>query len=131
MNDWRVYTDATGEEATHVSWHEVLKAIASLNGQTHTLVHAAYGDHVDLVVGGGNHGRVLVQWKEHEPVTRHFVLMGDQPEGIMHNLTIEGEESAFPLSWCVPLEQAVPICGDLLRTLELSHTAELQWVEVG
>ncbi|MGE5704744.1 MAG: hypothetical protein ACM32O_19615, partial [Clostridia bacterium] len=72
MNDWIMYTDASGKQENHVAWHQVLKAIAELNGTTNTLVHAAYGDHVDLVVSGGNDGLVLVQWMEHDPREQHF-----------------------------------------------------------
>lgn len=50
LNDWRMYTDASGQDQNHMGWHEVLKEIAQLNGTSRTLVHAAYGDHVDLVV---------------------------------------------------------------------------------
>lgn len=53
MNDWRMYTDGSGQELESAAWHQVLKEIAQLNGTTHTLVHAAYGEHVDLVVAGG------------------------------------------------------------------------------
>lgn len=130
MNDWRMYTDATGKEAGHTAWHEVLRAIAELNGTTRTLVHAAYGDHVDLVVAGGNNGQVLVQWKEYEPKLQHFVLTSAQPSALMNTLTIEGEQVAFPMAWCVPLERAVPVCGDILRTLEKGEYDGLQWTEV-
>ncbi|NGQ96844.1 hypothetical protein G3578_16890 [Brevibacillus sp. SYP-B805] len=130
MNDWRMYTDASGQEVEHAAWHHVLKEIASLNGTTHTLVHAAYGEHVDLVVAGGNSGLVLVQWKEHEPAERHFVLAAYQPDGVMQNLTVEGAEVAFPLAWCIPLEQAVPVCGDLLRTCDRLEYEGLQWFTI-
>jgi hypothetical protein len=130
LNDWRMYTDESGTEQNHTAWHEVLKAIAQLNGSTRTLVHAAYGDHVDLVVAGGNNGRVLVQWKEHEPKERHFVLTVDKPLSLMNTLTIEGNEVAFPAAWCVPLEQAVPVCGDILRTCEKGEPEGLAWVAV-
>ncbi|EST53213.1 hypothetical protein T458_20385 [Brevibacillus panacihumi W25] len=130
LNDWRVYMDGTGEEQKHVAWHEVLKGIAQLNGKTHTLVHAAYGDHVDLVVAGGNKGKVLVQWKEHEPSERHYVLASDKQSAVMATLVIEGEEIAFPASWCVPVEKVIPICGDLLRTCEKGEPVELSWQEV-
>lgn len=130
LNDWRVYMDGTGEEQKHVAWHEVLKGIAQLDGQSRTMVHAAYGDHVDLVVAGGNEGKVLVQWKEHEPVERHFVLATDKQSALMANLVIEGEVIAFPTNWCVPLEQVVPICGDLLRTCEKGEPEGLMWLPV-
>lgn len=130
MNDWRMYTDAAGEEVNHSAWQEVLKAIAQLNGTTHTLVHAAYGDHVDLVVAGGNNGQVLVQWKEYEPRLYHYVLAGENISPLMNKLTIEGNEIAFPMSWCLPLEKAVPICGDILRTLEKGSYEGLQWLEI-
>ena len=106
----------------------MLKEIAQLNGIDRTLVHAAYGDHVDLVVAGGNNGLVLVQWKEHEPYEKHFVLTKDkQPDAVMASLVIEGSEVAFPISWCVPLEQVVPLCGDVLRTCDKGEPQELQW----
>lgn len=130
MNDWRMYTDAEGVDTNHCAWHEVLKEIAKLNGTTHTLVHAAFGDHVDLVVAGGNNGFVLVQWKEHEPKLQHYVLTGESSSSLMSTLTIEGNEAAFPMSWCVPLQQAVPVCGDLLRTLEKGTYDDLQWLEI-
>jgi len=130
MNDWRMYTDASGQEVESVGWARVLKEIAQLNGTTHTLVHAAYGEHVDLVVAGGNNGKVLVQWKEHEPVEKHFVLASAQPDGVMCNLNIEGAEVAFPFAWCISLEQAVPICGDTLRTCEMAQYPGLTWVAV-
>ena len=127
LNDWRMYTDGSGTEQKHVAWHEVLKEIAQLNGENRTLVHAAYGDHVDLVVAGGNNGKVLVQWKEHEPGEQHFVLTNGEQNAMMASLVIEGSEAVFPLSWCVPLEQAVPLCGDVLRTCE---PANLQWLPI-
>lgn len=130
LNDWRVYTDVSGIEQKHVAWHEVLKEIAQLDGSTRTLVHAAYGDHVDLVIAGGNNGKVLVQWKEHEPMERHYVLSSDQQNALMVSLVIEGSEVAFPAAWCVPLEQAVPVCGDLLRTCEKGEPAGLKWLSV-
>lgn len=130
LNDWRVYTDESGMESKHVAWHEVLKEIAQLNGNTRTLVHAAYGDHVDLVVAGGNNGRVLVQWKEHEPAENHYVLASDKQTAVMVSLVIEGNEVVFPASWCVPLEQVVPLCGDLLRTCEKGEPAQLTWLPV-
>ncbi|GAB1533114.1 MULTISPECIES: hypothetical protein [Brevibacillus] len=130
LNDWRMYTDGSGIEQKHVAWHEVLKEIAQLDGVTRTLVHAAYGDHVDLVVAGGNNGKVLVQWKEHEPAEQHFVLAADKQSAVMSTLVIEGSEVAFPLSWCVPLEQVVPLCGDLLRTCEKGEPAKLEWLPV-
>jgi hypothetical protein len=130
LNDWRMYTDETGTEQNHTAWHEVLKAIAQLDGTTRTLVHAAYGDHVDLVVAGGNQGLVLVQWKEHEPVERHFVLAQDKPPAVMTTLTIEGSEVPFPAAWCVPLEQAIPVCGDILRTCEKGEPNGLSWQPV-
>jgi len=129
LNDWRVYTDASGTERTHVAWHEVLKEIAMLNGVDRTLVHAAYGDHVDLVVAGGNKGRVLVQWKEHDP-ERHFVLAANEENNVMISLTIEQEEIPFPASWCVQLEQVIPVCGDLLRTCEMNKNPKWKWVEI-
>lgn len=131
MNDWRMYTDATGEEQKHVAWHEVLKAIAQLNGTTHTLVHAAYGDHVDLVVAGGNEGQVLLQWKEYEPLQQHFVLTLEGARADeTGQLTIEGSEVELPQSWCVPLEQAVPVCGDILRTCEKREYEDLVWFSI-
>lgn len=130
MNDWRMYSDATGQEMQSAAWHQVLKEIAQLNGTTRTLVHAAYGEHVDLVVAGGNNGKVLVQWKEHEPAERHFVLATDQPDGVLCNLEIEGSQVAFPISWCITLEQAVPVCGDLLRTCEMGEYPGLFWTLV-
>lgn len=130
LNDWRMYTDVSGVEQKHVAWHEVLKEIAQLDGVTRTLVHAAYGDHVDLVVAGGNNGKVLVQWKEHEPVEQHFVLAADKQSAVMSSLVIEGNEVAFPLSWCVPLEQVVPMCGDLLRTCDKGEPTTLEWLPV-
>lgn len=131
LNDWRVYTDESGVEQKHVAWHEVLKEIAQLNGVNRTMVHAAYGDHVDLVVAGGNNGKVLVQWKEHEPVLQHFVLTADKDTpGVMASLVIEGSEVAFPVSWCVPLEQVVPLCGDILRTCEKGEPPQLEWLPV-
>lgn len=130
LNDWRLYTDESGIEQKHVAWHEVLKEIAQLNGSSRTLVHAAYGDHVDLVVAGGNNGQVLVQWKEHEPTELHFVLAADKHPGVMSALTIEGNEVTFPLSWCVPLEQAVPLCGDILRTCDKGAPTGLVWLPV-
>ncbi|QQE75475.1 hypothetical protein KDJ56_05765 [Brevibacillus composti] len=130
LNDWRMYTDASGVDQNHTAWHEVLKEIAQLNGTTHTLVHAAYGDHVDLVVAGGNQGMVLVQWKEHEPAERHFVLTADKPDGVMNTLRIEGADVPFPAAWCVPLEQVIPIAGDLLRTCEKGEPRELAWIAV-
>lgn len=130
LNDWRLYTDESGIEQKHVAWHEVLKEIAQLNGSTRTLVHAAYGDHVDLVVAGGNNGKVLVQWKEHEPAEQHFVLAADKHTGVMASLVIEGNEVTFPLSWCVPLELAVPLCGDILRTCDKGEPSELTWLPV-
>ncbi|MGG1663807.1 hypothetical protein [Brevibacillus sp. NRS-1366] len=131
LNDWRVYTDESGVEQKHVAWHEVLKEIAQLNGVNRTLVHAAYGDHVDLVVAGGNNGKVLVQWKEHEPARQHFVLTMDKhKDAVMASLVIEGSEVAFPVSWCVPLEQVVPLCGDILRTCEKGEPANLEWLPV-
>ncbi len=130
MNDWRMYTDSSGEEVESAAWHQVLKEIAQLNGSTHTLVHAAYGEHVDLVVAGGNNGKVLIQWKEHEPVERHFVLASEQPDGLMCNLMIEGAEVAFPVVWCISLEQAVPVCGDILRTCEMGEYPGLRWLAV-
>lgn len=129
MNDWRMYTDTEGE-ANHLAWHEVLMAIARLDGTSRTLVHAAYGDHVDLVVAGGNGGDVLVQWKEYGPVHEHWVLTAREVNGLMKTLTVEGSEVAFPKAWCVPLERAVPICGDLLRTLERGEYDDLVWVMV-
>lgn len=130
LNDWRMYTDVSGVEQKHVAWHEVLKEIAQLDGVTRTLVHAAYGDHVDLVVAGGNNGKVLVQWKEHEPMEQHFVLAADKQSAVMSSLVIEGNEVAFPLSWCVPLEQVVPLCGDLLRTCDKGEPTTLEWLPV-
>jgi hypothetical protein len=130
LNDWRVYTDASGVEQKHVAWHEVLREIAQLDGVNRTLVHAAYGDHVDLVIAGGNNGKVLVQWKEHEPAERHYVLVSDKQTAVMISLVIEGNEVAFPASWCVPLEQIIPVCGDLLRTCEKGEPAELEWLPV-
>lgn len=130
LNDWRVYTDASGVEKKHVAWHEVLREIAQLDGVNRTLVHAAYGDHVDLVIAGGNNGKVLVQWKEHEPAERHYVLVSDKQTAVMISLVIEGNEVAFPASWCVPLEQIIPVCGDLLRTCEKGEPAELEWLPV-
>ncbi|GED31471.1 MULTISPECIES: hypothetical protein [Brevibacillus] len=130
LNDWRLYTDESGIEQKHVAWHEVLKEIAQLNGSSRTLVHAAYGDHVDLVVAGGNNGKVLVQWKEHEPAEQHYVLVTDKPSGVMSSLVIEGSEVTFPVTWCVPLEQVVPLCGDILRTCDKGEPAQLQWLPV-
>lgn len=131
LNDWRIYTDESGVEQKHVAWHEVLKEIAQLNGVDRTLVHAAYGDHVDLVVAGGNNGLVLVQWKEHEPSEKHFVLTTDeQRAAVMASLVIEGSEVAFPVSWCVPLMQVVPLCGDVLRTCDKGEPDQLQWLPV-
>ncbi|KZE52317.1 hypothetical protein AV540_10650 [Brevibacillus parabrevis] len=130
LNDWRMYTDGSGTEQKHVAWHEVLKEIAQLNGEDRTLVHAAYGDHVDLVVAGGNNGKVLVQWKEHEPGEQHFVLTNGEQNAMMASLVIEGSEAVFPLSWCVPLEQAVPLCGDVLRTCDKGEPANLQWLPI-
>ncbi|UFJ39387.1 hypothetical protein LOK74_15065 [Brevibacillus humidisoli] len=130
MNDWRMYTDATGEESTHTAWHEVLQAIATLDGERCTLVHAAYGEHVDLVVAGGDNGKVLVQWKEYEPSEQHFVLTLDAPVHTLETLTVEGSEAAFPGTWCVPLEQAIPVCGDILRTCELATYEGIRWLPV-
>jgi len=130
LNDWRMYTDASGREQEHTAWHEVLKAIAQLNGTSHTMVHAAFGDHGDLVVAGGNNGKVLVQWKEHEPREAHFVLSTGSPNGVMCTLTIEGADVAFPAAWCVPLEQAIPVCGDVLRTCDRGEPKELSWQEI-
>ncbi len=130
LNDWRLYTDESGIEQKHVAWHEVLKEIAQLNGSSRTLVHAAYGDHVDLVVAGGNNGQVLVQWKEHEPAEQHYVLTTDKHPGVMAGLVIEGNEVTFPVSWCVPLEKAVPLCGDILRTCDKGEPTELTWLPV-
>ncbi|MBO8165534.1 MAG: hypothetical protein H0Z34_17800 [Brevibacillus sp.] len=127
MNDWRMFTDATGEETTHTAWHEVLRAIAALDGSGCTLVHAAYGDHVDLVVAGGNRGKVLVQWKEYEPCVKHFVLALDSAADTLETLTVEGGEAAFPSRWCVPLEQAIPVCGDILRTCERGSYDGIRW----
>ena len=129
LNDWRVYTDAIGTERTHVAWHEALKEIALLNGVDRTLVHAAYGDHVDLVVAGGNNGKGLVQWKENDP-ERHFVLSANEENGVMTSLTIEKEEIPFPASWCLPLEQVIAVCGDLLRTCEKGEGSQWKWVEI-
>lgn len=129
MNDWRMYTDASGSEQTHVAWHEVLKEIAQLNGTTHSLVHAAFGDHVDLVVAGGNDGQVLLQWKEYQPAERHYVLMSEQADDSeASHLTIEGSMIELPASWCISLEQAVPICGDLLRNCVMGEYEELSWL---
>lgn len=127
MNDWRMYQDATKEDKEGCAWHEVLRAIAQLNGTTNTIVHAAYGEHVDLVVAGGNDGIVLVQWKEYEPLEQHFVLTTSQPSGLMKLLTVEGVEGSYPNEWCVSLEQAVPVCGDLLRTCERPEYESLRW----
>lgn len=130
MNDWRMYSDATGEDQNHVAWHEVLRAIAELNGTTHTNVHAAYGDHVDLVVSGGNNGKVLVQWKEYDQRTQHFVLSQENQNGLMTTLTIEGEEIPVPLHWCISLEQVIPFCGDILRTCEIGKYEGFQWIMI-
>ncbi|MFY0542574.1 Imm1 family immunity protein [Brevibacillus sp. H7] len=130
LNDWLLYTDASGTQRENTAWHEVLRAIAQLNGTTHTLVHAAFGEHGDLVVAGGNNGQVLVQWKEHEPSEKHYVLTSDKPSAVMVRLTIEGEEAAFPANWCVPLEKAIPLCGDILRTCEIGPAEEFVWLEV-
>lgn len=130
MNDWRMYTDASKIDANHTAWHEVLKAIAQLNGVSHTLVHAAYGDHVDLVVAGGDNGQVLVQWKEHEPSSEHFILTGEKQSALMCTLTIEGSQVTFPVAWCISLEQAIPVCGDILRTCEKGEYEGLTWVAV-
>jgi hypothetical protein len=127
MNDWRMYTDITKEDQNHTAWHEVLRAIAQLNGTTHTLVHAAYGDHVDLVVSGGNEGQVLVQWKEYDGIPKHFILTQDKPDGLMTTVTIEGEQVPIPLAWSVPLEKVVPVCGDILRTCDLKEVEGLTW----
>ncbi len=129
MNDWRMYTDGSGEERNHVAWHEVLKAISELDGREKTLVHAAYGEHVDLVIGGGNDGSVLVQWKEYEPGEQHFVLVADRAEdAVPRVLTIEGAGVELPATWCIPLEQAVPVCGDILRTCEKPEYPALRWI---
>ncbi|MFM1652261.1 hypothetical protein ACI7RC_09180 [Brevibacillus sp. B_LB10_24] len=125
-----MYTDAAGEERTHVAWHEVLWEIAALNGTTHTLVHAAYGDHVDLVAAGGDDGFVLVQWKEYEPSLRHFVLQTQTPAAAGGTLTVEGELTLLPDVWRVPLEQAVPVCGDILRTCDKGEPEGLVWFEI-
>lgn len=130
LNDWLMYTDASGTEREHTAWHEVLREIAQLNGTTHTLVHAAFGEHGDLVVAGGDHGMVLVQWKEHEPEERHYVLAASEQTAVMKTLTIEGAEVAFPANWCVPLEKAIPLCGDILRTCEMGPTEELVWLPI-
>ncbi|CAM5784531.1 hypothetical protein [Brevibacillus borstelensis] len=130
LNDWRMYTDASGQDQNHMGWHEVLKEIAQLNGTSRTLVHAAYGDHVDLVVAGGNQGQILVQWKEHETEARHYVLTADKPAGTMSTLTIEGADVSFPASWCIELEQAIPVLGDLLRTCEKGEPSGLTWISV-
>ncbi|GAA4716879.1 hypothetical protein [Brevibacillus fulvus] len=130
MNDWRMYTDATGTETNHTAWHEVLKEIAQLNGTTHTLVHAAFGDHVDLVVAGGNNGKVLLQWKEYEPMLQHFILARGEANGLMNTLTIEGNETPFPAEWCLALDAVIPVCGDLLRSLEMKSYEGLQWIEI-
>ncbi len=130
MNEWRMYSDAAGAEQEHLAWHEVLRAIAELNGSTHTLVHAAFGDHFDLVVAGGDNGQVLVQWKEYEPVTEHYVLTAGEPSAVMYTLTIEGNEIAFPRHWCLPLDQVIPVCGDLLRTCERRELAGMVWTPV-
>ncbi len=130
MNDWRMYNDATKEDKDGLAWHVVLRAIAELNGSTHTLVHAAYGEHVDLVVAGGNDGLVLVQWKEYEPVEQHFILTSNQPTGLMKLLTVEGVEGTYPNEWCISLEQAIPVCGDLLRTCERPERENLTWLQV-
>lgn len=130
MNDWRMYSDGTKEDREGQAWHEVLRAIAELNGSTHTLVHAAYGEHVDLVVAGGNDGLVLVQWKEYEPQEQHYILSTLQSAGLMKHLTIEGAEATYPNEWCVPLEQAIPVCGDLLRTCERPAASNLTWLRI-
>ncbi|USG67078.1 hypothetical protein NDK47_07245 [Brevibacillus ruminantium] len=130
LNDWRMYTDASGVDQNHMAWHEVLKEVAQLNGTTRTLVHAAYGDHVDLVVAGGNQGQVLVQWKEHDPQERHYVLTEEKPDGVMSTLTIEGADVPFPAAWCVQVEKAIPVLGDLLRTCEKGEPADLRWISV-
>lgn len=129
MNDWRVYTDLTGE-SNHQPWHEVLKAIATLDGRMLTVVHAAYGDHVDLVVSGGNNGKVLVQWKEYDPEEKHFVLINQEPANLFETLVVEGQEMTIPKAWCISLEQAVPVCGDILRTCEKGQPAGLDWLEI-
>lgn len=128
LNDWRMFTDTMKQEQNHVAWHEVLRAISELNGTTHTLVHAAYGDHVDLVVSGGNEGKVLVQWKEYEPVGKHLILTVEGNNGVMTTLDVEGEQITIPISWCIPLEQAVPVCGDMLRSCELARREGLEWL---
>ncbi|MGO0062418.1 hypothetical protein ACTID9_20750 [Brevibacillus fluminis] len=131
MNDWLMYTDASGEQKNHVAWHEVLKEIAQLNGTTHTMVHAAYGDHVDLVVAGGNDGLVLVQWKENDPEPpQHFVLAMDQSADQVRMLTVEGQDAELPIGWCVPLQLVVPVCGDMLRTCEKANHEQLFWLNV-
>ncbi|MET3287767.1 UNVERIFIED_CONTAM: hypothetical protein ABID98_000337 [Brevibacillus sp. OAP136] len=131
MNDWLMYTDASGEQKNHVAWHEVLKEIAQLNGTTHTMVHAAYGDHVDLVVAGGNDGLVLVQWKENDPEPpQHFVLAMDQSSDQVRTLSVEGQDAELPIGWCVPLQLVVPMCGDMLRTCEKADHEQLFWLNV-
>jgi len=130
MNDWRMYTDTNGQDQNHVAWHEVLRAIAQLNGTSHTMVHAAYGDHVDLVVSGGDQGKVLVQWKEYDRTPLHYVLSRKNSNGVMASLTIEGETIPVPMGWCLPLEQVVPICGDILRTCEIKTYDELEWIVI-
>lgn len=130
MNDWRMYNDATKQDREGLAWHEVLRAIAELNGSTNSLVHAAYGEHVDLVVAGGNDGVVLVQWKEYEPQEQHYILATTEPAGVMKLLTVEGTEATYPNEWCISLEQAIPVCGDLLRTCERPEAPNLIWLRI-
>lgn len=130
MNDWLMYTDASGKETNHTAWHEVLKEIAQLNGMTNTMVHAVYGDHVDLVVAGGNDGLVLVQWKENDPEPRHYVLAMDQSADQVRMLTVEGQDAEIPVGWCIPMQLAVPLCGDILRTCEKANHDQLFWLNV-
>ncbi|QDX95635.1 hypothetical protein JNUCC42_22180 [Brevibacterium sp. JNUCC-42] len=125
-----MYTDERKEERKHVSWHEVLREIASLDGQERTLVHAAYGDHVDLVVSGGDAGYVLIQWKEYAREIRHYVLTTKQidVEVTGRIITVEGEGLPVPADWAISLEQAIPLLGDLLQTCEQKENADLQWL---
>ncbi|MBM7108828.1 hypothetical protein SAM19_02215 [Brevibacillus laterosporus] len=130
LNGWRMYTDERKEERKHVSWHEVLREIASLDGKMRTLVHAAYGDHVDLVVSGGDEGYVLVQWKEYARDIRHYVLTTKQVDVEVTGriITVEGEGLPVPADWAISLEQAIPLLGDLLQTCEQKENADLQWL---
>ncbi|WP_232699566.1 hypothetical protein [Brevibacillus daliensis] len=129
MNDWRLFTDAANEERTKVAWHEVLREIASLDGQSKTLVHAAYEHYLDFVVSGGDNGYVLIQWKENANDQAHYVLTASFLEEIGSvSLTTEGEQIHIPAEWAIPIEKAIPLIGDLLQSCELKDNAFFQWV---